>query len=242
MRTEVDNLRINIGLDNNYDGRSLAWALDFPGCFAFGSEASEAILRVPEALLRYKEWVDSHLPNSWMKDLADFDIHLEESFDSPSINENYGVDEKGSVVQTRLPYDWKPLTSEDIRRGLLILEWSRADLLELTAGLSPAHLEYEIEGERWNIARVLSHIANSEHWYLTRLGLIEISQQDLPSDLFERLHYVRQRLTAALPQLAGVQKVVVVDGEFWSPRKLLRRTAGHEIDHIDHIFKLVARL
>jgi hypothetical protein len=31
-----------------------------------------------------------------------------------------------------------------------------------------------------------------------------------------------------------------VDGEFWSPRKALRRALWHERDHIDHINKLIA--
>jgi len=36
-----------------------------------------------------------------------------------------------------------------------------------------------------------------------------------------------------------VNQVVGLDGEFWSPRKLLRRTVWHERDHVDHIRKLI---
>jgi hypothetical protein len=32
--------------------------------------------------------------------------------------------------------------------------------------------------------------------------------------------------------------VVGVGGEFWSPRKLLRRVAWHELDHLQHIQRL----
>jgi len=45
-----------------------------------------------------------------------------------------------------------------------------------------------------------------------------------------------------LPDLAGSSQVLGVNGEFWSPRKVLRRAAWHEIDHIEHIFKLIAML
>jgi hypothetical protein len=235
-------MRIKIGVENNYEGRSLAWVLDYPGCFAYGADGSETILRVPEALLRYKEWIDSHLPDSWMKDLADFDIHLEESFDVFAINENYELDPDGYEVNAWFRHDWKLLSAEDIRRVKLILEWSRADLLDLVASLNPDQLDCKFEDERWSIRGVLGHIANAEHWYLDRLGLAEGARRDLPEDVFERLHFVRQRMNKVLPELEGLQKVVGVDGEFWSPRKVLRRATEHEIDHIDHIFKLIARL
>lgn len=235
-------MRIKIGVENNYEGRSLAWVLDHPGCFAYGADGSEAILRVPEALLRYKEWIDSHLPDSWMKDLADFDVHLEESYEVFAINENYELATDGYEVNAWFRHDWNPLSAADIHRGRLILQWSRADLLDLVASLSPAQLECEFEGERWSIAGVLGHIANAEHWYLDRLGLAEGARRDLPKDVFERLHVVRQRMNAVLPELEGMQKVLGIDGEIWSPRKVIRRSTEHEIDHIDHIFKLISHL
>ena len=33
-----------------------------------------------------------------------------------------------------------------------------------------------------------------------------------------------------------------MDGEIWSPRKLLRRALWHELDHIGHIYKLLVKL
>lgn len=233
---------IKIGVENNYEGRSLAWVLDYPGCFAYGADGSEAILRVPEALLRYKEWIDSHLADSWMNELADFDIHLEESFEVYAINERFELVSDGYEVNAWFRHDWNPLSAEDIRRSRLILQWSRADLLDLVSNLNAAQLECKFEGERWSIAGVLGHIANAEHWYLDRLGLAEGARRDLPQDVFERLHAVRQRMNKVLPELDDLQKVEGVDGEFWSPRKLVRRATEHEIDHIDHIFKLIAKL
>ena len=235
-------MRVKIGVENGVEGRSIAWVLDHPGCFAYGSTGSEAIIRVPEALLRYKDWVDSHQVDSWMKDLGDFDIHLEESYEVFKINSDYDLEQGGREVNAWFRHDWKPLTAEEIRRVGLILQWSREDLLEMTAGLDPAQLACKFENERWSIAGVLRHVANAEHWYLDRLGLADRSRDDLPEDIYERLFVVRQRLNSVLPSLEGMPKVVGVEGQFWSPRKLLRRAAWHEIDHIDHLFKLISRL
>ena len=46
-------------------------------------------------------------------------------------------------------------------------------------------------------------------------------------------------LREALPRLAGANQVLGVDGEFWSPRKLLRCALWHELNHIAHIIKLL---
>ena len=46
---------IKIGLENNPRGRSQAWALDYPGCFAYGKDGSEALLNVPAAVLAYRD-------------------------------------------------------------------------------------------------------------------------------------------------------------------------------------------
>lgn len=235
-------MRIKIGLENNYEGRSLAWMLDYPGCFAYGTDDTEAIIRAPQALLRYKEWIDSHLPDSWMKNLDDFDIHIEESVDVFTINNVFDLAQESTEINAWFRHDWKPLAAEDIRRGMLILAWSREDLLELVAALSPSQMNCELDGERWSITGVLRHIANAEHWYLDRLGKAGKTRRELPEDVFERLAVVRQHLMAVLPSLEGNTAVVGVDGEFWSARKLLRRAAEHEIDHIDHIFKLIARM
>ena len=33
-------MHIRIGLENGDENRSVAWALDFPGCFAYGADSS----------------------------------------------------------------------------------------------------------------------------------------------------------------------------------------------------------
>lgn len=68
---------IRVGLENGIEGRSLAWALDFPGCFAYGDEGSTALLNIPHELLRYEDWIGRHTPKPW-DSFGDFDIKLDE--------------------------------------------------------------------------------------------------------------------------------------------------------------------
>lgn len=231
-------MQIRVGLENGIEGRSLAWALDFPGCFAYGKDATDALLNFPRAFISYKNWVDSQAANSWMADLQDFDVHLEEVFECYNIDENYNPVANDNEINAWFRNDWKPLNVIEIERGLKLLEWSRAELLNLIAGLTPDQMDKEHAGERWPIRGITRHIANAEYWYLSRFSLAGIPRSELPENEMERLMLVRTRLNEVLESMAGDKTVVGVAGEFWSPRKLLRRSLWHELDHIQHIQKL----
>jgi hypothetical protein len=230
-------MRISVGLELNMEGRALAWALDFPGCFAYGKEGPEAVIALAKSLVAYEDWVTRRGGHNWV-DLGDFDIRLVETWTVYSINQQYELDEEGYTVNSWFRHDWKPLSPVEVERGLSLLDWTRQDLLRASEGLSAEHLDRERAGERWNIRGVLKHVANAEWWYLDRLGLANGPHESLPVGETERLRFVRQRLKEVLPDLVGKEQVLGKDGEFWSPRKLLRRVLWHELDHVQHILKL----
>ena len=230
---------IRVGLENGYQGQSLAWALDAPGCFVTGVDGSTAVMNMPRAVLRYAEWVNSHTAEPWLQ-LDDFDIRLVETYQVYFINERYEVSEKGLEINAFFRDDWRPLDHEEIERGLQLLAWSRADLLDLLAPYPDARLDAAQPGERWSLRGILAHIATAEWWYLDRFGLAQAARSDLPKSPRERLDLVRAWLVAGLPQLEGSLQVFGKDGELWSPRKFLRRCLWHELDHIGHIARLLA--
>ena len=82
-------------------------------------------------------------------------------------------------------------------------------------------------------------MGSAEWWLMGRLNLVEGGRDALAKDAFERLSQVRGHLVAALPELVGRNQVLGIEGEFWSPRKLLRRVLWHEINHRQHILKLL---
>jgi hypothetical protein len=104
-------------------------------------------------------------------------------------------------------------------------------------GLSEAKLNQTYPGERWSINGILNHLGSAEWWYLDRLGLA-FPRAQVPEEPLAWLDTVRKRFNSTLYKLSDVKRVVGVDGEFWSPRKLLRRSLWHERDHIEHILKL----
>lgn len=221
---------VKIGSENGFVDKSIAWAFDHPGCFAYGSDDKEAIMRMPQALVAYQEWIGKHTNESWLADLGDFDIRLADALEKP-------VD--GSPSRDWFQFDGQPLTQVEVEHGLKLLSWSRADLLDIALSFSDKELDQKFEGERWSIRGIVGHIASAETWYLDRLGLAE-GLKDLPeNDVFARILKVRNRTLEVLPLWVENAEIRETDGEPWSGRKLLRRAAWHEMDHIGHIIKLM---
>lgn len=230
-------MHISIGLEVKRGDRSLAWALEYPGCFAYGNDDPEALMAITRSLVAYESWVNRRGGSGWL-DLGDFDIRLVETWNVFTINRQYDLDEQGYEVNAWFRHDWKPLRAEEVDRGLALLHWTREDLEHTIEDLSDHQLDDKRPNERWSIRGILKHVANAEWWYLDRLGLAQGEYGDLPQDVLERLKVVRNRLYQVLPGMIESELVLGKNGEFWSPRKLLRRALWHELDHVQHILKL----
>jgi hypothetical protein len=228
---------IRTGVENNLEGRSMAWSLEHPGCFAYGPDGEAALEALPAALRLYAAWIAKHTSQSWLPD-EPAEVRLEDTWDGYVIDKQFERAEDGYAVDAWFLHDWKPLTQIEIERGLHILAWSRLDLLATVSGLGSEKLAQTYPGERWSILGILKHIGGAEWWYLDRLGLA-FPLAEVPADPYERLEKVRSHMIQVLPTLAGSKQVTGIDGEFWSPRKVLRRAAWHELDHLAHIRKLL---
>jgi len=229
-----------IGIENNNDDRSIAWALEHPGCFSYGRNSREAQENFPQAALGYAAWIAAH-GGSWLEKNS-IEVRVEETFDAYFVNNAFERVEagKGSMVESFFRHDWKPLDDIEVQRALQLLAWSRADLLSIVKGLSEEKLNRTYADERWSIHGILKHIGGAEWWYQERIGYpFPEKEKDLPADPFECLRVIRAHLIDLLPTLTGLSKVIGLDGEFWSPRKMLRRTLWHERDHTEHIRKLL---
>ena len=116
-------MRLNVGLENGADGRPLAWALDFPGCFAYGADGSEAVINMAPAFVAFKAWIASHTRESWLTDIHEVDVRLMRCGRSTtSIPTTTSPPTGDYEVNAWFRHDWKPLTRTDVRRGLQILK------------------------------------------------------------------------------------------------------------------------
>jgi hypothetical protein len=227
-----------VGIENNDEGyRSIAWALEHPGCFAYGSSADLALDELLEAIQEYASWIGRH-EASWIE-AEEPELIVEQTFEAYDISPDFDRVESGTyTVNSFFQYDWKPLSEADLGHALKLLAWEHSDLLELLHALTPEQWGYRAKGERWDITGIVRHIGGANWWYLDRLGRA-FPSAELPEVTLQRLEKVDACLASALPSLVGVRQVVGVDGELWSPRKLVRRAAWHMRDHTQHIRKLL---
>jgi hypothetical protein len=231
-------MRIEIGLENGYENKSIAWALDYPGCFAYGENGTAAIMAFPRAFIGYKERVQAKTGTEWIN-FDDFDIHLSETFECYQVDGRILPSAAGKNVTAFWQVDWKPLTQLEIDRALKVLEWSRVDLMDLTRNLPKERLDREIPGEKWGIRGLLNHLSSSEFWLLDRIDAGGSETSTLPEDTFRRLNATRNIFETTIRNLVDDSRVIGKGGSFWSPRKILRRAAWHEADHINHILRLL---
>ena len=228
-------MRINIALEGKYEGKYIAWAVDYPGCFGYGIDEQEAIINFPKDFLAYQNWINFKAGGeSWLKNINDFDIHLIESF------KNIENSEK-KIVCSWFQNEESPLEQLEIDQAIKILNWSRKDFLDLWQLIPETDMNQEFEGERWTINEIFLHVANAEWWYLDRLGLADCNKNNLPAEPLKRLAQVRENLVNVLHSLENKRFVYEVEGEIWSPRKVVRRACWHEKDHLVHIQKIINR-
>jgi predicted RNase H-like HicB family nuclease len=234
-------MQVRVGIENNNEGRSIAWAVEHPGCYAYGEDADHALANLPGAIQNYVEWISLHETPWFSAEKIEFVIDDEwEVYFVNNALERVPPGGSASSIEAWFQYDWKPLAATDIEHALKLLAWSRADLMDVIKGVGPEKLAQAYPGERWSIAGILKHIGGAEWWYLERIGFPNpVNENNVPADPFERLEVVRNYFHFILPKLEGLHIVAGLDGEFWSPRKSLRRALWHERDHTEHIRKLL---
>ncbi len=230
----------HVGIENHNEGpRSIAWALEHPGCYAYGKDADSALAAMPAAIRAYANWINQHEP-AWLR-TQNIDINVDDVWNNYFVNDKFEratASENAYAVEAWFQYDWRPLSGEEIERALKLLAWSRADLLKAIDGLSAEKLDQAYPNEKWTINGILRHIGGAEWWYMERLDRA-FPQSKLPKTPMERIEKVRKAFLELLPKLEGVKHVVGLEGELWSPRKVVRRALWHERDHIEHIRKLL---
>ena len=220
---------IQIGIERNVEGRTLAWALDYPGVFTYGADDAEALIRIPRQILTFESWLNLHTDQTWVL-LDGLDMHIDETF------EVFPVEVDGSFYEVNAFFrsDLIPLSDEELHQAQQIFNWQREELLAGVETLAPELLKRKFEGQRVTIEGILEHIARVESWYFSRLDF-EVPQLDGNSNAIQMLEASAKMTNRYLPELLGFEQVFEHHQEKWSARKLVRRLLWHQRDHIDHI-------
>lgn len=203
-----------VGIEEGADGSFLVHGLTLPGCAAWGVTVEGAI----------EAWTAEL--NEWFRFLAaegeptpprevEIDIQVDEW-----LRTDARLREGESKVCFRA--DLEPLLEEEVRRDVRILGALRGRVLPSIRRMRDEDLA-AMGTPDWNARIVLDELARASWWTLTRLGASPLGE--VPDRVVARLDtamaMVVHRLTEMEPDDRG--KCVEIDGEEWTPRKVVRR-------------------
>ena len=103
-------MQFRVGIENNNEGRSIAWAVEHPGCYAYGEDADHALANLPGAIHTYAEWIGQH-ETPWIE-VDKIELVIDDRWDVYFVNnalERVPPGDDLFSIEAWFQYDWKPL-------------------------------------------------------------------------------------------------------------------------------------
>jgi predicted RNase H-like HicB family nuclease len=215
----AEETRFPLGLEEGADGGFVVHALSVPGCTATAESRDAALAAFPAEL---SEWLQFLAAIGERVPAPDAELEL-------AIDEWVETDAEIAEGESRSIFDadFVPLSDLDVQRYVWWLGELRGRLLRRIRPLSPAEQD-EPRADGWSVARLVDELARAQWWTLSRLGSSPLGE--VPDRTTGRLDtamaLVVQRFTEMPPEVRGT--IVELDGETWTPRKVLRRLLALE--------------
>jgi predicted RNase H-like HicB family nuclease len=207
-------MRIVVGLETGADGRVMAHGLSVPGCAAVADSAEAAVAAFERSLM---EWLRLLAAAGEPVPPADAELEL-------AVDEWLETDARIARGETTALFDddLRPLERDEAEAGLRMLGALRSRVLARVRRRPDALLDAETPGGM-TARRVLEELARAQWWMLSRLGATPMAE--VPEKTLARLDtamvLVVDRLTTLPDDARGT--LLELDGEEWTPRKVLRR-------------------
>jgi predicted RNase H-like HicB family nuclease len=204
----------SVGLEEGPDRTTRVHALELLGCVAEGETldaALEEFVGVLTDWLNFLRSVDEPVPAP--------EVELEIAVDEWIQTE---VDVAAGESDACFEADVRLLTDREINDALRRLGDLRGRLLRALRSVPDAELDQRTS-QGWTVRRLLDELARAQWWTLSRLGSTPLAE--VPPRIQGRLDtamaLVVTRFTTLSPEERG--SVVELEGETWTPRKVLRR-------------------
>jgi predicted RNase H-like HicB family nuclease len=212
--TSSAQARFPVGLEQGRGGATVVHAFSVPGCMAAGGTKEEALEVFGTAL---GAWLDflAHAGEPVPDRNQELEIAVEEW-----IVTDADVDAGESSV--RFEADRPALGDAELLRGVRILGRLRARLLPHVRRARNEDLE-KLGPPGWNARVILDELARAQWWTLTRLGWSPLAE--VPGSVVGRLDTAMALVVQHLAHLPADRRALLLelDGEEWTPRKVLRR-------------------
>lgn len=204
--------RFSVGLEQGADGGFAAHVLSLPGCVAVGSDSGAAMAALPPLL---SAWLHFMQAASEPAPPADAELDI-------VVDEWVMTDARVTAGETTAFFaaDKPPLEEAEIRRLLSRLAELRGTLLAGVRRLPDDVLDGG--SDPVTLRRVLEELARGQWWLLTRLGASPMGEA--PDRTSGRLDAALALVTETFGRLPEPgSRRLDIEGEDWTPRKVMRR-------------------
>jgi uncharacterized damage-inducible protein DinB len=210
----------------------MAHLAELPGCCLLAVDEAGALDRLPAAVERHRAWRRSHgLPGGGDEP---FTLTVRQVVEGPRPWTPNGASALFAV-------DRRLFDDAEYEQHLRVLACARADLLRVVNAIPRGAFDDRVPGERRTLRETLSHLADMEEWFISRLGrTIHVREPDP----VRRLVDVRARTIEHLTRYDRADRDLVFvptarpsddPEELWTLRKLLRRLIEHELEHSEDV-------
>ena len=212
----MDDLRrIRVGLEEGVDGVLLAHALTIPGCTGTGDSPEAAMADFGLSLVQ------------WLRFLASAGERVPPPDQEIEVSVDEWIATDAAVAQGEstalFEADLPPLGQDEAELGVRRIGDLRGRLLAPVRRRRDVNLDVPVPRLEVSVRQVLEELARSQWWTLSRLGASPMA--GAPDHTLARLDtaaaLVVDRLTTLADDARG--RRVELDGEEWTPRKVLRR-------------------
>ncbi|HYH83471.1 MAG TPA: hypothetical protein VEX86_26990 [Longimicrobium sp.] len=217
MTTEVSP-RVSVGVEQGADGHCWAFALDGTGCTGAGPSMEESV----EAFQgQYMEWLRFLQRVGEPVPPADAELEI-------AVDEWVVTDARVSAGETTALFraEYRALENDELQRGVRLLGDLRGRVLARIRQLPrrdvDAALDAPVEGGM-TVRDVLEELARAQWFTLSRLGATPMA--GTPEATLGRLDAAMALVIQHLGHLDPGRRDLwlELDGEEWTPRKVLRR-------------------
>ena len=220
---------IRVALEYGVGGGILAWALDFPGCFAYGQADAEVMLNFARNLLAYEAWINLHADQAWFK-LINLDFRIVEVFKPENSSRLEGSSKPAAFFED----DFRALTQDEVQHALAVYSWQREELLAGLEFLPEAAYARAEQRTGKTIPAMVSQMAQDCYDILAALKL-PLPPLPTKNEALAQFDFTTKLIRETLPAWVGVEAIYEVDRELWSPRKAVRNLLWRQREGIEEI-------
>jgi len=234
--------RVYLEIDDQ--GWCMAHVPEFLGCFILEKTQNKALDKLPEKIKEYVSWLKKNGEKIAKPKKIEMKICEIQMGTCPRISGN-----KAAIFSV----DLIPPSDKKIKQVLRWMGYNRKELLTKTKRLSDEVLDWKPDRKTRSIRETLSHVANCDWWYLSRLKdwrkLYTVPQEYPRRKIFEKLETMRKLAIQILKSLSPKdryrinipKKYARHKDEVWTAGKMLRRFLEHEREHIETIDRALSK-